>query len=309
MSDQLPPTPSTQVAVEEEHPLSAQLDALLAQYLALLDTYTKLRAELQQHMSNGFFSLAQANRHAGSRLGPGRRYGEEGYDLGMKAQRTVKIVRKESRTVHEEKDRPIRELQTKENEGSVPKGGISEEEALEMVNKGVESDPPEPGAFIEPQVRDEGTHDQDHESIESTYDLTVRALDDAAKDPLKWYGILIPPALRTCQSNFTSAVSTIPSLLSTINAMRELEERIWVARREMRIINQYDYDEIETDESQRIHDREVVNQDQAPDKSELEKNLSRLSLSPPRTKTSSTKTTSFLSGSRAEPRSRVLKLD
>lgn len=69
--------------------LSERLDQLLASYLELLDTYTSLRTQLSKDFSSGFFALAQANRS--STLGPGRRYGEEGYDDRMKALRRVKI--------------------------------------------------------------------------------------------------------------------------------------------------------------------------------------------------------------------------
>lgn len=73
----------------EREELSDQLDTLLESYLGLLDTYTKLREQLSKDFASGFFALAQANRN--STLGPGRRYGEEGYDKRMKALKRVQI--------------------------------------------------------------------------------------------------------------------------------------------------------------------------------------------------------------------------
>ncbi|KEF51169.1 uncharacterized protein A1O9_12783 [Exophiala aquamarina CBS 119918] len=84
------PTSSSKGGADGGSTLSARLDALLESYLELLDTYTTLRAQLSKDFSSGFLALAQANRT--STLGPGRRYGEEGFDGRMKALKTVQIV-------------------------------------------------------------------------------------------------------------------------------------------------------------------------------------------------------------------------
>ena len=83
------PSISAEGASENNDTLSARLDALLESYLGLLDTYTTLRAQLSKAFSSGFLALAQANRT--STLGPGRRYGEEGFDERMKAFKRVRI--------------------------------------------------------------------------------------------------------------------------------------------------------------------------------------------------------------------------
>ncbi|RMZ91270.1 hypothetical protein DV736_g1500, partial [Chaetothyriales sp. CBS 134916] len=65
----------------------SQLDALLTEYLHLLDRYTLLRAQLSTHLASGFLALAHANRSAAHTLGAGRRYGEDAYDGRMRATR------------------------------------------------------------------------------------------------------------------------------------------------------------------------------------------------------------------------------
>lgn len=56
-----------------------------------------------------------------------------------------------------------------------------------------------------------------------------------SRDPLNWFGILVPPALRTSQSNFKDAVSDlIPSLASTSKEMREVEIEVRRARKRIR---------------------------------------------------------------------------
>ncbi|KAL8655520.1 MAG: hypothetical protein Q9210_000826 [Variospora velana] len=54
-------------------------------------------------------------------------------------------------------------------------------------------------------------------------------------DPLKWFGILVPPALRACQSSFKHAVEgLIPSLANISNEMKSLEIEIRRTRKKIR---------------------------------------------------------------------------
>ncbi len=55
------------------------------------------------------------------------------------------------------------------------------------------------------------------------------------RDPLHWFGILVPPALRTSQSNFKDAVANlVPALASISKEMREVEIEVRRARKRMR---------------------------------------------------------------------------
>ena len=55
------------------------------------------------------------------------------------------------------------------------------------------------------------------------------------RDPLNWFGILVPPALRTSQSNFKDAVADlIPALASISKEMSEVEIEIRRARKRIR---------------------------------------------------------------------------
>ncbi|RMZ82693.1 hypothetical protein DV738_g1453, partial [Chaetothyriales sp. CBS 135597] len=65
-------------------PTESQLDALLTEYLHLLDRYTVLRAQLSTSLASGFLALAHANRNAAQSLGPGRRYGQDAYDTPLR---------------------------------------------------------------------------------------------------------------------------------------------------------------------------------------------------------------------------------
>ena len=54
-------------------------------------------------------------------------------------------------------------------------------------------------------------------------------------NPLRWFGILLPPALRTAQSTFTSAVEEpVPRLASLSKELRKLEMDIGRIRKQLR---------------------------------------------------------------------------
>ena len=57
-------------------------------------------------------------------------------------------------------------------------------------------------------------------------------------DPLKWFGILVPPALRASQSNFKAAVmDCIPKLATISNEMKEVEIEIRRTRKRLKKCN------------------------------------------------------------------------
>ncbi|KIV78908.1 hypothetical protein PV11_06510 [Exophiala sideris] len=271
MTAQLPSPPSTpqpedteklglaQKDVEDEASLSERLDQLLESYLNLLDTYTTLREQLSKDLSSGFFALASANRH--STLGPGRRYGEEGYDQRMKAVRTVQI-NQATRTSSSPKagtEWADRKEATEEPEDS------KKEEATPPVNEtSTQGQPAETPSDLETEDKDRPPQAKHHENTDTENDTHTKASSNpthstshlppcynynihtstppaSPKDPLRWYGILIPPPLRECQTHFQHAVSSsIPDLLSTTSEMRKLEEQIWKLRRALGLTEGYE---------------------------------------------------------------------
>lgn len=56
-----------------------------------------------------------------------------------------------------------------------------------------------------------------------------------AHDPLRWFGILVPPALRTAQSTFTATVEgPVPSLIMLSRELRRREMEIGRVKKAMR---------------------------------------------------------------------------
>ncbi|KIX04715.1 uncharacterized protein Z518_05585 [Rhinocladiella mackenziei CBS 650.93] len=225
--------------------LSQRLDVLLASYLELLDTYTILRAQISKEFSSGFIALAQANRN--STLGPGRRYGEEGYDDRMKALRTVQIERSR---VGPPAENP---LQYEDGESGQPSDLAAagqhkgKRQRLSIGEDGLknESTTTKRGEIDDKESDPSSTHpihNMSHLVYTSTTSITNSPLSTPSKDPLKWYGILVPSPLRQCQTHFqSSVVSTIPALLNTISALQRLEEEIWGVRRELGILREYEH--------------------------------------------------------------------
>ncbi|KIW67214.1 hypothetical protein PV04_06481 [Phialophora macrospora] len=286
--------------------LSSRLDALLIEYLSLLDAYITLRARLGKDFSSGFFALAQANRHANSTLGAGRRYGEEGYDDRMKARRVVGFKRRD----RIDRDRSGQEIESK---AATQRIQLSDKEDQSEVNQKQQA----PVSPIDCPEQDSGNPGPQQQVAEDgisvgmslyAHHLSIEALLPPPKDPIRWYGILIPPALRTCQNHFTSAVSSvIPELLNTILSLRHVEEEIWIIRRDLDIIDESKYTEADNE------DEEASNNNLSPEDHEPEKSFSAPGVSS-RRKASTTKNPStLLSASSAglppQPRCRVLKLE
>lgn len=55
----------------------------------------------------------------------------------------------------------------------------------------------------------------------------------APPDPIKWFGILTPPALKTAQNDFKEAVSCVPSLASIASNMKQTEIEIRRTRKKL----------------------------------------------------------------------------
>ena len=239
MASTLPCPPSTPNTSSSPDPstLISRLDALLSQYLTLLDTYTTLRTQLSSQFSSGFLSLAHANRNATATLGAGRRYGEEGYDERMKASRAVRIEELKSRLRLEDATE-----QDEADDEEEKDGNDIDEKALathpgrlnDVTAENEQDSTPETEkgrALPNADTADEISH----------ISFSTPGLTSPSTDPLRWYGLLIPPTLRQCQSTFTTSITnTIPSLLTITSQMSALEGLIWDARAELGLLDEYD---------------------------------------------------------------------
>lgn len=83
--------------------------------------------------------------------------------------------------------------------------------------------------------RKESAEKQDRTSqkdlvAETEKELAALSIDEPKpkqRDPLRWFGILVPPALRSAQSSFVSAAEdSVPSLATVMAEMRNVEGEV-----------------------------------------------------------------------------------
>jgi hypothetical protein len=178
--------------------LEDHLDELWESYLTLLDQYTKAQDEIKKHFNSGFLSLAKAQSSASL----GRRYGQDWYDERMKASRKARVL---SASVDDTEDSVGADLQ-RLSISAVPCGPTiqivlseekkskSESEIKEEESKQQQQQPSPPGT---PEPESKPKEDEETKSDQSE--------ESKPTNPLRWYGVLVPPELRRAQSAFTAA--------------------------------------------------------------------------------------------------------
>ncbi|RDW86180.1 uncharacterized protein DSM5745_02822 [Aspergillus mulundensis] len=236
-SSELPDAELKQLQIDDPTPdLLESLDALLEKYLHLLDKHQRLQNDLASKLSSGFLSLA----HANYTCQPGRRYGADYYDERMKASRRVILQhplssnRKDSKAEVEgqpQTDAPVERIfaieftsrggedeQTDKYESSESNGKAPEQE-LEQDRK---SNNP-----VETTTTPQPLSDSSDAEPEADAKSEPRRRAKRSCDPIRWYGILVPPSLRSAQKSFTEAVEgSLPELAGIVVEMRAAEKEI-----------------------------------------------------------------------------------
>ncbi|KAM3421203.1 hypothetical protein BST61_g1612 [Cercospora zeina] len=216
--------------------ICGQLDMLWALYLDLLDDYTTAQTAIKEHMSSGYFALAQANFKSSR----GGRYGQDYYDERAAAtMRAVLDSRDEGVSTRVQKHVMLEEAQsTQDGESSedLKKGLSNNERDKRFTGTFQPTQIPTPAATPEPESEQESIdHDgTDTQAIDKTGIKKVPsgALPqvESAKyqvdlhDPIRWFGILVPPTLRQAQKSFTMAISDSQSLSKAVNSSRRMRE-------------------------------------------------------------------------------------
>lgn len=85
------------------------------------------------------------------------------------------------------------------------------------------------------QSKPNETLDDRDDSTETPKKLSSLDSEQSPRDPLNWFGILLPPALRQSQAAFESAATdTVPSLASTAKEMKDIELEVRRTRKRLR---------------------------------------------------------------------------
>ena len=169
---------------------SESIDGLLVRYLGLLHEYTELRSQLANRQSAMYTNLARAN-FAAER---GFRYGPDHFDGRMQALAKLSVVEDSSSSSGGKEHAPLFTVTRpkKEVKAEVPK-----EEEEEKKEEDKQGRPEKPGAAKKAK-----------DATKST----------APRDPLQWFGMLAPMALRHAQTEAIEAVDNVIPRLASLNA-------------------------------------------------------------------------------------------
>ncbi|CAI6336879.1 unnamed protein product [Periconia digitata] len=238
----------------DKHELVQRLDELLEQYLHTVDAYQQAQQKLASHLSavsdpirttpetrakltktcpKGYIALAHANFNNAS----GTRYGQDFYDDRMSASRQMYV-----RTSHRTSLYDSPELQ---NSMIRPFHEFSVDVFAPLDPPNKEADQPK-----EKDQRGTRTHSS---TVPAGFETATAPKDQAVepgienvlepnhvvtrRDPIRWFGILVPSALRSAQSNFVSAVDgPLPQIATLSKDLRQQEIEIGRLRKQLKKI-------------------------------------------------------------------------
>lgn len=182
--------------------LSPDIDALLERYLALLDDYTNLRAELSRLQTATFQNLARAN-FAAER---GVRFGQDYFDARMQAGRRVMVgLRDAGADVV-----TVEVIKPGATTAAAGSGRLESEAPFEEDEEGKKA----------------------REGEDEPAGVQKQKTPPPPKDPIRWFGLLTPLALRQTQASAVDAVERVIPRLVTVDAeMRQVEIEVRRARK------------------------------------------------------------------------------
>lgn len=202
------------------------IDALLERYLHLLHEYTTLRKQLSALQAGTYQNIARAN-FAAER---GMRYGQDHYDERMQASRRVGVATSAAATADQTtvavaavpRFTVIRHGEEREEEDadSEKTSGTDEGSGLDIKERGNDN----AAERVEERVEDE-----DDTKPANDKKKTKKKMQ---RDPLRWFGLLTPMALRQAQAQSLQAVEQlIPRLVSVDAEMAQVEIEVRRARK------------------------------------------------------------------------------
>ncbi|KAL5384103.1 hypothetical protein DPSP01_005576 [Paraphaeosphaeria sporulosa] len=186
-----------QSSVPGKDELLLRLDDLLERYLHTLDAYQKAQQQLTKHLSSGYLSLAQANFNNNAHT----RYGQDYFDERMQASRKFVICEDEGTTTISVASQNAEDPTDKTKDTSSPADSSATAREAEEV----------------PEADAQGPFE------EKTNSAVPETKKTPTNDPLRWFGVLVPPALRSAQASFVTAVEGPVTELS--NLLRELRQQ------------------------------------------------------------------------------------
>ncbi|CAD0100824.1 unnamed protein product [Aureobasidium mustum] len=209
--------------------LRDQLDALWEKHLTLLDSYHQAQQQIARHFSSGFFDLAQATFKSTTRV----RYGQESYDDRMQA-----ITRFD--TSVDDHDIPCLALKVNDTTPQSTTGESTKsaddrlDEKLVVEEDVTPSQQPTPPS-TPPRESDEELLEKQSQENKSDTTGDKEPSQKKVRDPIHWYGILVPPSLRSSQKSFKSAIQDpIIEAANSAQALRHINMEIRKLRKDIK---------------------------------------------------------------------------
>ncbi|KAK0367136.1 hypothetical protein LTR91_008667 [Friedmanniomyces endolithicus] len=204
-------------ALDEVARLPDLLDELWARYLGSLDQYQKAQSDIKKLLAAGYFSLTQANFKSSNR----RSYGQDYYDERMKASRRCNIFGKDE-------GRHSTEFVVLHTGESAQPARFEDKKAATEPNQ----QPSPPSTPVADSLDDSPAEQQEDPKTQDEKQGPHWGPTVASRDPLKWFGILVPRELRSAQTSFCSAVDgPIAAAANAARGMREIEAEIRKVRK------------------------------------------------------------------------------
>ncbi|KAF9734941.1 hypothetical protein PMIN06_011020 [Paraphaeosphaeria minitans] len=211
----LPITPELPSSDSEKVELVSRLDHLLERYLHTLDAYQKAQQQLTKNLSTGYLSLAQANFNNNAHT----RYGQDYFDERMQASRKIVICEDEEKPTFSVVSQIANDATFKPKDTSSPPDGSAA--AGETVSTAEVDEVPE--LDLQGPLEKKKNHPEPETKKTPT------------NDPLRWFGVLVPPALRAAQASFATAVeSPVTELSNLLKELRQQEIEIGRVRKQIK---------------------------------------------------------------------------
>jgi hypothetical protein len=173
--------------------LEDYLDELWESYLALLDQYTKAQDEIKRHLNSGFLSLAKAQSSASL----GRRYGQDWYDERMKASRKARVLSVSVNDTEDSLSAGLQNLSISLTKSELSGGTTQSDEKIS--NDGSQEEGPK-----QQQPSPPGTPEPESQPDQEDEEKSDQTEESKPTNPLRWFGVLVPPELKRAQSAFSA---------------------------------------------------------------------------------------------------------
>lgn len=194
----------------------AQLDTIFLEFFQCFASLRAYRAQMAKHMSAGFFSFAEA-RHSSSKL----MLDSSSYS-GRPMSSVVQVDVDEENVFHLSNKQTTEESSESSSKLAVrkrvlnPRSASSDRERKldKLIAKAAERS----RRNLDPNSKHSKHSDSDSDSDDDQHETESEApVVDLSRNPLMWFGVLVPPQVKQAQKDFSAALTDVIEI-ATLNA-------------------------------------------------------------------------------------------